>query len=273
MPCFGTMAVPCIKNHDKMIQIDDSFWNIRSSFRIAGLIDIGTQCSLFRRQGGGFVLLDCVAFDDATADAVAELTFGGAAIEAILNLHPFHTVHVEKVHRYFPEAILVGTTRHKAQLPELPWEELTIDQPEAQAYFEDDLDFSIPRGVDFISANEKVHFGSVLAYHRRSRTIHVDDTFNYVPANGLLKLAPFAGDISVHPTLDKALQPRADAAADFRAWGAELVDAWSEAEHLCAAHTSPLLGPDNDGDPIAVRMRRALEKVESVLKKHESAHA
>lgn len=257
---------------DSLLQIDDSFWNIRGSFRVAGLLDVGTQASLVRRSGGRFVMLDACDLDEETGDTIARLTDKGSRLDAIVNLHPFHTVHVEAMHRRFPEAVLVGTARHHHRLPQLPWVELTTDQPELHAHFTDVLEFSVPRGVDFISASESVHFSSVLAHHLPSKTIHVDDTFNYVPASGLLRFTPFADTVSFHPTLAKALQPRPGAAEEFRAWARDLIERWSPAENLCAAHTGALLATENDGAPLHERLVEALEKVQDTLSKHESRH-
>ena len=255
-----------------MIQVDDNFWNLRGSFRIGGLIDVGTHSSLVRRPGGKFVLLDALAFDDETAAAVADLTFGGTAIEAVLNLHPFHTVHVEAIHRCFPQAMLIGTERHKRVLPNLPWDEFTVDHPEVHEHFGEQLAFSVPEGIDLISADEKVHCGSVLAYHRPSKTIHVDDTFNYVAKKGLIGFTPFSDSVSVHPTLGKALQKRPGAAGEFRSWMKSLIEEWGDAVNLCAAHTGALFGDEYAGASIADRLTGALKKAEETLAKHEAVH-
>ena len=79
---------------DELIQIADGFWNIRGSFKIAGLIDVGTQMSLVQLRSGDFVLLDSYALSGEVERQVRALTDGGRAVRAILNLHPFHTVHV-----------------------------------------------------------------------------------------------------------------------------------------------------------------------------------
>ncbi len=255
-----------------MIQTGEDFWNFRGSHKIAGLIDVGTQFSLVRRAGGKFVLLDAYSFNDRIADQVADLTFGGTAIEAIINLHPFHTLHAEFVHTCFPEATLYGTERHKQRLPNLPWQELTTDQPEFHALYSSDLMFSVPQGVDFISKNSSVHFSSVLAYHPRSRTIHSNDTFNYFPDKGLVHFTPLADTVSFHPTLAKALQKRPGAAAEFRVWAETLFGRWSEAENLCAAHNGVLLATENEGDALPERLAAALEKVEETLSKHEEKY-
>lgn len=76
---------------------------------------------------------------------------------------------------------------------------------------------SVPRGVDFVSSDEKVHFSSVLVFHRGSRTIHVDDTLVFVrPPRFIRPWLP--GVLRFHPMLAWALERRPGAAADFRAW-------------------------------------------------------
>lgn len=43
---------------DRIVEISEDFWNIRGSFKIGGLLDIGTQASLARLGDGRYVLLD-----------------------------------------------------------------------------------------------------------------------------------------------------------------------------------------------------------------------
>lgn len=255
-----------------MIQTGENFWNIRGSFRIAGLLDVGTQMSLLRRANGRFVLLDSLVPDPQSAAAINELTDGGAKIEAILNLHPFHTVHVEAVHERFPAARLYGTRRHQERFPELSWAKETTDSAAVQKRFADDLAFSVPAGVDFISANDKVHFASVLALHLASGTIHVDDTFNYLPASGLLRFTPLADTVSFHPTLAKALQPRANAAVEFHRWAEGLIECWEGATTLCAAHNG-ILAPQVGDATIPERLQAALGRVQDTLAAHEQRYA
>lgn len=252
--------------------IAEGFWNIRGSFKIGGLIDVGTHVSLVRRSSGRFVFLDSYSLDDATDRAVRSLTNGGRDIEAILHLHPFHTVHVRNMHAHFPRAKLYGTARHASKFPELPWEPLRAEDPELHAMFADDFDFSVPRGVDFISSNENVHFSSVLVFHQASRTIHVDDTLMYVRLPKLARLLGREDLFSFHPTLRMALERRPGAAEDFRRWAKEVAERWQDAENLCAAHTAVLMGARDRGPSIHARMLGALDKVEGTLKSHERKH-
>lgn len=251
-----------------LIQISDDFWNIRGSFKIGGLLDVGTQTSLVRRASGRFLFLDAYTLSDSVRREVNARTRDGQDVEAILNLHPFHTIHVRAMHRAFPSALLFGTTRHRAQLPDLPWQPTLVEDPATHARFAEDLEFSVPRGVDFVSANERVHLSSVLAWHRASRTLHVDDTFTYMRMPWPLRLVAPAGIVRIHPTLPKALERRAGAARDFRRWVEELAGQCRDIEHLCAAHTAALLRPAS-GPSISALLMKALDKAEPTLRAHE----
>lgn len=255
-------------------QIAENFWNLRGSLRIAGLVDIGTQASLVRLRSGRFVMLDSLTPDAQAVAAIKELTDGGKALDAVLNLHPFHTLHVAPVHALFPGAQLYGTQRHLDRFPDLPWAAETTDSAPLHALFADDLEFSVPAGVDFISADEKVHFASVLAYHPDSRVLHVDDTFNYLPASGLLRLTPWADSVSLHPTLSRALERRAGAGADFHGWAEALIARWSDAAILCAAHNGVLNTLQaGSSPPLSERLNKALERVEETLGRHEQRYS
>lgn len=251
------------------IQVADDFLNVRGSFKIVGAVDIGTQASLVRRRNGRFVFLDSYALSGAVEREVLELTHGGKDIEAILNVHPFHTVFARKMHERFPHAKLYGTARHVSRFPELPWEALRTEDPELHALFAEDFEFSVPRGVDFISANQNVHFSSVLVLHRASKTIHVDDTLMYVRLPKMMRLLGLNDSMSFHPSLAKALEKRPGAARDFRGWAAALIERWRDAENLCAAHTATLTAEKNQGAPIHSRLVKALGNVDGKLTAHE----
>jgi hypothetical protein len=253
---------------DKIVRISDDFWNIRGSFRIGGVVDIGTQASLVRWSKDRFLLLDSYALSARLVDELGDI-LGRGKIEAIVNLHPFHTVHVERMHALFPRARLHGTQRHLDRFPNLPWEDLRSEDPELHALYADVLDLSIPRGVDFISANENVHFSSVLAYHRASGTIHSDDTLMYVRLPRPMHLLGLRDRLAFHPTLPMALEKREGAADEFREWAAELVDTWGDAENLCAAHSGALLAEFNRGSSLRDRLRKAAERCEIWLRAHE----
>lgn len=252
----------------KLIQLSDNFWNIRGSFKIAGFIDIGTQASLVRLASGKFLFLDSYTLSGSVLREVDQLTNQGKNVVAVLNLHPFHTIHVAWMHDRYPMARHFGTERHLAKFPELDWQPSLTEDAKTHAMFAADLEFSIPRGVDFISDDENVHFSSVLVFHPASKTIHVDDTLMYIRLPLLLRFFGLTDSLSLHPTLAKVLEKREGAARDFREWLLALAEDWKSTVNLCAAHTNILRAGKNDVS-IHDRILKALDKVESKLAFHE----
>lgn len=256
----------------KILQISDDFWSIRGSFKVAGIVDIGTQAALIRQTNGRFIFLDSYSFDDPAKQQLDELTKHGADVDAVLNLHPFHTLHVEWMHQHYPDARHYGTARHLSKFKHLNWQALRTEELALQQQYAALLDFSVPQGVEFISANENVHFSSVLAYHRASRSIYVDDTFMYIRLPLLLRWFGLSDAISFHPTLSKVLEKRRGATTEFSQWAEQLAHRWKDAENLCAAHTATLVGKDQRGDSISDRIIKALDKVRGTLDSHEKKY-
>lgn len=248
---------------DTIQQIGEKFWNVRGSFKIGGLLDVGTQMSLVELDAGGFVLLDSYLAQPSVMEELRALTDGGRQITAVLNLHPFHTLHVASIAREFPDARLYGTRRHQHRAPELRWESTCTESPDFQPLFAPDLKFSVPRGVEFIPQDEKLHFSSVLAFHTRSKTLHVDDTLTYT------KL-PFLAGLRFHPSLAAVLEKRAGAVEDFRTWAAELIELCKQVEQVCPAHLKALPASRQEGGAIEERVQEALNKVDKVLAKHQA---
>ena len=253
---------------DQVLQVSDDFWNIRGTFKIGGILNIGTHASLVKCKNEKFVLLDAYTLKGAVKQQVDELTENGANLDAIINLHPFHTVHVKKTHQQYPNAKLYGTKRHLEKFPDLPWQTELTESEDCAELFSEDFEFSVPRGVDFISSNENFHFSSVLVYHKASRTIHVDDTLMFFRLPGLIG-ALKKPEVSFHPTLAQTLERRSGAVEDFRCWAGQLIEQWKEAENLCAAHSESLLGEESGARSIAERISGALRKVERTLRVHE----
>lgn len=247
---------------DRIIQIADDFWNVRGSFKLFGVLDVGTQTSLVRLKRGDFVLLDSYALTGQVERDVLALTDGGRAVRAILNLHPFHTVHVEASAQQFPHAALYGTERHKARAPGLRWQAVGTDDVALHEQFADDFAFSVPRGVDLVPKSELIHFASVLALHKSSGTLHVDDTLSY-------SNMPLMKGLKFHPTLRLALHKhRPGAAAEFRAWSEELVRLCGGVQHLCTAHARALPPAPTPETSIADRVRAAIADVSKLLDAH-----
>ncbi len=253
-------------------QIADDFWNIRGSFKVFGAIEIGTQASLVRRNDGKFVLLDSITLPSDVKRTVDALTNGGKDIQAILNVHPFHTVYVALLHETYPHAKLYGTARHVSLAPQLPWEKVCVEDRELHEWFSEDFQFSIPSGVDFVSSNKNVHFSSVMVFHRASKTIHVDDTLMYIQFPSVLRTFAGRDRFFFHPTLNKALQRRAGAADAFRSWAMQVAEQWHDAQNLCAAHAATLIARSNAGESIRRRIIDALDKVEGRLLSHANKY-
>jgi len=241
-----------------MVEVAPKFFNIRGSFKIGGVVDVGTQTSLVQRPSGKWLFLDSYTLTDDVLESVKSLTNNGDDVEAIINVHPFHTIHVEWMTNAFPEAKLFGSQRHKEKFPSLKWESTLVEDPTFPSLFSDTLEFEIPKGVDFISANENVHFSSVLAYHKDSKTVHVDDTWMYTK---------LINKVALHPTLAQALEKRAGAADDFENWMKNTLSKW-DVRNLCAAHTWYLLSSES----LNGRLQQALSGVKSTLDAHRKKY-
>ena len=248
------------------IDLGNGFWNARGSFKIGGVYEAGTQASLVALPNGRFLWLDSITLTGEALDSAMALTDGGRKVEAILNLHPFHTLHCDWASQAFPGATLYGSSRHKQKRPGLNWADEPVESEAVAERYAEVLRFSLPRGVDYISANEHVHFSSLLAFHPASGTIHSDDTLSYARLPFPLSLWREATPIFFHPTLGKALEERPGAAEDFRRWAKALGRSWGGASRLCAAHNGICDFPARD---FTARLDKALNRVEAVLNKHE----
>ncbi|KAA8495932.1 hypothetical protein FVE85_2087 [Porphyridium purpureum] len=237
---------------------ENLFWNIRGSFKLLHLIDVGTHMSLVKCRSGQYVLLDAVSVGPNDKEKLLQMTQQGSLVSAIINVHPFHTVYVAEMHKMFPTAKVYGTARHKEKLGEqIKFEKELVETPEFAALFKDDLEFSVSEGLRLVvPGNDNVHAGSVVAYHPASKTLHVDDTLGYfhsVPRlikwTGLLE----EGKLDVHAMYAKALEPRAGAGADFLRWLESLPQRF-DVQNVCTAHTGNLLASENKGASFADRI-------------------
>ena len=249
-------------------QLADGFWRITGEFKIGGLVDLGTQASLVRLGNGNFVFLDSYTLPADVHREVLRIV-GDARVEAILNLHPFHTLHCEWMHAAFPAAKLYGTARHAEHLPSLPWQETRCEDVALAKRYGADFAFSTPEGVPLVCSDESVHFSSVLALHRASGTLHVDDTLVYLAKGPPLSLLPMTGRLSFHPTLKKALNPEAGAADLFREWAIALGVEWADTTRIAAAHNAVL---ELDAKQLPDLIGAALGRVKPVLDAHREQY-
>ena len=180
---------------DKIHDLGSGFWNIRGSFRLAGLLDIGTHCSLAQLDSEKFIFLDSYTLSGDVRQQVMALTNNGDDVEAVLNLHPFHTVHCAQMAKDFPQATFYGSARHQVQVPHIQWSTDLVESDAVSARYPE-LKFSMPQGIDYICPNNNVHAGSLLAFHPASNSLHVDDTFISPPFKILNALLP---ELVMHP--------------------------------------------------------------------------
>jgi len=218
---------------DKIIDLGTGFWNIRGTFRLGGVLNIGTQCSLVKLASGRFVFLDSYTLTDDVRAQVMALTNNGQDVEAVLNLHPFHTVHCAQMAKDFPQATFYGSSRHHKKVPEVQWaDDLVESDAVAERYPE--LKFSLSQGVHYIAPNEMIHAGSLLAFHPASKSLHVDDTFMSPPTKLLEAVLP---ELLLHPTTKKALKNEPNAGKEYCDWASNLADDWRDVRNFCAAHS------------------------------------
>ena len=218
---------------DKIIDLGAGFWNIRGTFRLGGVLNIGTHCSLVKLTSGKFVFLDSYTLTDDVRAQVITLTNNGQDVEAVLNLHPFHTVHCAQMAKDFPQAIFYGSSRHHKKVPEVQWaKDLVESDAVAERYPE--LKFSISQGIHYIAPNEMIHAGSLLAFHPASKSLHVDDTFMSPPTKLLEAVLP---ELLLHPTTKKALKNEPNAGKEYCDWASNLAHEWREVRNFCAAHS------------------------------------
>ena len=245
---------------DEIHDLGSGFWNIRGSFRIGGVINVGAQCSLVRLQSGRFIFLDSYTLTDEVRTQIMALTNDGQDVEAVLNVHPFHTVHCAQMAKDFPQAIFYGSSRHAEEVPEVSWaNDLVESEAVAQRYPE--LGFSVPKGIYYIAPDEKVHAGSLLVYHPASRSLHVDDTFMTPPLKLLDAVLP---EVLLQPDTEKALKNEPNAGKQYCDWATQLAHEWRDVRHFCAAHTHMI---DFDTGEFTDALLKAIDKARPKLEK------
>ena len=254
---------------ETITQIGTDFWRIQGEHRIGGLLDVGTQCSLVRLADGRFVFLDSYTLPGPVMEEVYSIVGSADTVAAILNLHPFHTLHCAWMHHAFPSAALYGTARHIDRLPDLPWQTTRCEDAALRQTFGADFAFSVPEGMPLVCDSESVHFSSILAYHRASGVIHVDDTLNFLDKGGPLALLPMNRRLDFHPTLAQALDPRASAADEFREWAIALGIEWADARTIATAHNSVR---ELEPEEFPKLIGEALGRVKPVLDRHRAKH-
>ncbi|CAF0778367.1 unnamed protein product [Adineta steineri] len=231
---------------DELFEVATNFWNIRVSFKmLAGLVDLGSHMSLIRLNNGNFLVIDTVILTDHTRAEINRLTDNGAKIEAVIGVHPFHTLAFPAFYEAYPNAKYYGTPRHIRRLTTIPWAG-SLDDCNIRKKWEPEIEMRIPAGAEFVNPlpESSNHFVSVFVFHRPSRTLHVDDTIIYGDHPGfLLKLTGFKhGTMAFQPSIKGAgLYPTAEAPFEFRDWMKTLLNDWPF-DNICCAHSGIKIG-------------------------------
>jgi len=220
--------------HDEVVALGHGFWNVRGSHESTGFLDLGTQCSLVQLDSGKFIFLDSYTLTGNVRDEIMALTNEGKDVEAVLNLHPFHTVHCAQMTTDFPNAIMYGSSRHHEQVPEVDWAPEVVESNAVTGRYPE-LEFSLPEGIYYIAPQDDVHSGSLLAYHAASKSLHVDDTFITPPFAHLRDDMPV---ISIHPRTKDALKDEPNAVEQYCNWAIDIAKKWGDTENFCPAHSA-----------------------------------
>ncbi|KAJ3407146.1 hypothetical protein HDV05_005566 [Chytridiales sp. JEL 0842] len=227
-------------------EIAPGFFNLRTPFRrLMGLLDIGTQMSFIKLSSGKFVAVSTVELTPSMKKEIDVLTNNGELLEAVLGVHPYHTLYFKSFYAMYPNAKYYGCPRHLRQIPEIPWAGDFRDESTLQTFLPE-IDMRIPDGSEFINPlpERTNHFSNVFVFHKASKTIHVDDTLLIAPnPSFLMKLTPIgSSSMHFHPSITgPGLYPTPEAPQQFYCWLEKLMRDW-DFENVSSAHNGVLLG-------------------------------
>jgi len=109
----------------------------------------------------------------------------------------------------------------------------------------------------------------VLARHRQSGIVHVDDTFNVMEAPGFLARLLPQSSLRMHPMLGRALKREPGAADAYATWARGLASAWAQTHIVCAAHLAVRRLPAGG---FAREVEAALARVSRTLARHRARY-
>lgn len=247
------------------VDVADGVWNFRGDFKIAHLLNLHTHATLFKTEEG-FVMLDAIDFNHHDLEHIKNIV-GDEGIKYFVHVHPFHTLYVKKAADHFPEAVHIGTERHHEKIQDVTFHEVTTEQllDKHSSMFKD-FDFSVPDGARLVVPNDdNTHSNSIFAYHKPSKTVHVDDSLFYVESAVLSTLTRIRRkSLSLHVMYMKALIPAAHSGANLMNWytkkfigldGAE--PEWAVRNVLCA-HINNYLPVDKTDEEAAAEVKQQI---------------
>jgi len=248
-----------------MKEIGPGFWVIRGSFKmLVGLIDMGNQMSVAELSNGKYLVIDAIPLTEQIKSEIDALTDKGSKIEAVITTHPFHTLSIKPLYDTYPNVPFYGCPRHLKRFPDIKWAG-DLNDCNVRNKWKPDVDIRIPDGAEFVNPlPEKTnHFVSAFVFHKKSRTIHVDDTIIYSQnPSFLLKLAGFKdGSMMLHPAIKgPGLLPSPEAPFQFRDWLQQIINDW-DFDNLVAAHLGCKIGGAKE------QLTQVLKQAEPLLQK------
>lgn len=226
--------------------------------------------SFIRLENGRIVVIDtCDTSNTEINTEINLLTKNGELIEAVVATHPFHTLFFRQFYAKFPNCKYYGTPRHLEIIPDIPWAG-SVNDESIRSIWNPEIEIRIPDGADFVNVSQDNHFISAFVFHKNSKVIHVDDTIMYLD-NPSCILRCCAGlkpnSMMLHVSLyqHKALIPKANSAALFKAWVDKLMVDW-DFDTIATAHTANKVGGAKE--MLAETMKKAQKYFDEFATKH-----
>lgn len=139
-------------------KIGEGYYQLRGKFALKALgiplVQLSTHMSFMLLANGNYLVVDTIPISPEALAEINQLTESGAKIEACIATHPFHTLYFASFHELFPRVPLIGTPRHKIQLPALPWLAATINESLTK-YEDQGISMSIPDGAEFVAPHSR----------------------------------------------------------------------------------------------------------------------
>ncbi|KAI9353902.1 hypothetical protein BDR26DRAFT_19047 [Obelidium mucronatum] len=255
--------------HPKIRDLGNGLYNLRAPYHIFLVLNVGTAMSFVKLASGKFVALSTVVLDAEAKAEVDSLTQNGDLIEAVVATNPFHTGGFEGFHAAYPKVPMYGTPRHLRNYKGIPWAGSVLDEAFLKRW-SPELELTIPAGCEFDDPQPESlnHFAGVIAFHRASRFLIGDDTFETVKKPGLIESMTSGlkhGDIRFHPLFPSAqvFLPTPNAPKLFNDWLQGIINDW-DFDNLATAHYGVTVGGCKQ--KLREALERARPKLESIAR-------